>query len=263
VAGPSWLSDTFAAVMLLIAVYCAARLAVAAAWRRETELDTDVVHLLMGVAMAGTLAPALSFAPSAVWMAVFAVAAAWFAWQAVRVRRGLGAGRWRCPYPVPHLIESLAMVYMFAAVRGTASGGAGMSMSGMGGGAAGMARAPELAVIFALFMVGYVTWLGDRLTLAGPVSSSAPVPSVGSPLPAGAALSSGAALSADAGLSSGTVLSSDTALSTDTVMSAGTVLSEDAASQAGGCWPMLAPRAAACYKIAMGITMCYMLIIML
>src|ERR1700758_3185553 len=67
VAGPSWLSDTFAAVMLLIAVYCAARLAVAAAWRRETELDTDVVHLLMGVAMAGTLAPALSFAPSAVW----------------------------------------------------------------------------------------------------------------------------------------------------------------------------------------------------
>jgi hypothetical protein len=26
---------------------------------------------------------------------------------------------------------------------------------------------------------------------------------------------------------------------------------------------MLAPRAAACYKIAMGITMCYMLIIML
>lgn len=261
-AGPSWLSDTLAAVMLLIAVYCAARLAVAGAWRRETELDTDVVHLLMGIAMAGTLAPALSFAPSAVWVAVFAAAAAWFAWQAVRVRRGLGAGRWRCPYPVPHLIESLAMVYMFAAVRGTASGGAGMSMSGMGG-AAGMARAPELAVIFALFMVGYVTWLGDRLTLAGSVLSSAPVPSAGSPLPAGAVLSSGTALSADAGLSSGTALSSDTALSTGTVLSADTTLSADAASQAGGCWPMLAPRAAACYKIAMGITMCYMLIIML
>ena len=188
--------------MLLIVVYCAARLA-AAAWRRETELDTDAVHLLMGVAMAGTLAPALSFAPSAAWVTVFAVTAAWFAWQAVRVRRGLGAGRWRCPYPVPHLIESLAMVYMLAAVRGTGSRGTGMFMSGMVG-AAGMARVPELAVVFALFMVGYVTWLGDRLTLAGSVTSSAT-----------------------------------------------------------GCWPIQAPRAAACYKIAMGITMGYMLIIML
>lgn len=201
-AGPSWLSDTFAAVMLLIAVYCAARLAAAGVWRRETELDTDGVHLLMGVAMTGTLAPALSLAPSAAWVTVFAVTAAWFAWQAVRVRRGLGAGRWRCPYPVPHLIESLAMVYMLAAIRGTGSRGTGTSMSGMGG-AAGMARVPELAVVFALFMVGYVTWLGDRLTLAGP------------------------------------------------------------AGRAGGCWPIQAPRAAACYKIAMGITMGYTLIIML
>jgi uncharacterized protein DUF5134 len=226
VAGPSWLSDTFAAVMLLIAVYCAARLAVAGAWRRESELDADGVHLLMGVAMAGTLVPALSFAPSGAWVAVFAAAAAWFAWQAARAWRGPGTGRWRCPYPVPHLAESLAMVYMLAAVRTSASGGTG-TMPGMPamGGPAGMARVPELAVIFTLFMVGYVAWLGDRLTLAAPAAPAAP-PGAAGRLPVSAA-------------------------------------PRGAARQAGGCWPMLAPRAAVCYKIAMGITMGYMLVIML
>jgi hypothetical protein len=92
-ARPSWLSDTFAAVTLAIAVYCAARLVVAGARRRESELDADGVHLLMGVAMAGMLVPALSFGPAAAWEAVFAVAAAWFAWQAIRVWRGYGTGR--------------------------------------------------------------------------------------------------------------------------------------------------------------------------
>lgn len=166
--GPAWLSDTFAAVMLAIAAYCAARLVAAGARGRETELDADGVHVLMGVAMAGVLTPRLSVAPPAVWMAAFAVAAAWFAWQAVRVRRGLGVGRWRCPYPVPHLVEALAMVYMLIAVRETGAAGPGAGMA-----STGAARAPEFAALFAVFMVGYVAWLGDRYTSVASVTSGA------------------------------------------------------------------------------------------
>jgi hypothetical protein len=187
--------------MLVDAGYCAGRLAVAGVRRRETDLDADGLHLVMGVAMAGMLAPALSFLSPGTWEMVFGVTAAWFAWQAARVWRGYGPGSWRCAFPRPHLAESLAMVYAFAAGRPAAMGthgGAGMS-------AIGAARFPVLAVVFALFMVGYVAWLGDRLTSISP----------------------GAAVAAKA------------------------------------CWPVLAPRAAAWYKIAMGITMGYMLIIML
>jgi hypothetical protein len=162
-SAPPWLSFMFAGVMLAIAVYCAGRLVAAGAWRRESELDADSVHLVMGVAMAGALAPRLSILPSGAWGVLFAVTAGWFAWQVIRVCRGYGAGRWRCPYPVPHLAESLAMVYMLAGARAPAPGSeAGAAMPGMGA-ASGLAALPVLPMVLALFMVGYVAWLGDRL----------------------------------------------------------------------------------------------------
>lgn len=216
--GPAWLSDTFAAGMLVIAAYCAARLAVAAVRRRETELDADVMHLVMGLAMAGMLAPGLGFASPATWTAAFGATGMWFAWQAVRVRRGLGAGRWRCPYPVPHLAQSLAMTYMLVAVRTPAGAGSGAGMAGMGG-ASGLARAPEVAMIFAVFMVGYVAWLGDRFTSVGTGPAA--------------------------------------------TMTGGPGAVGGVTAQGGGCWPVLAPRGACCYKIAMAIVMGYMLIVML
>lgn len=223
--GPAWLTHTFAVAMLVISAYCAARLAAAGVRRRETELDADGTHLAMGVAMAGMLAPGLRVAPAAAWTAVFAVASAWFAWQELRVRRGLGAGRWRCPYPVPHLAEGLAMVYMLVAARAASGTGPGARMAGMGG-ASGMVRAPELAALFAVFMVGYVAWLGDRFTSVAAVIAGRPgVPSAGA-ASAGAAASAGIA-------------------------------------QSGGCWPALAPRGACCYKLVMSIVMGYMLIVML
>lgn len=168
-AAPAWLSGVFAAVMLAVASYCAGRLAVAAAWRRVTDLDADGVHVFMGVAMAGMLVPALSVLTPGAWEAVFALWAAWFGWQAVRVYRGDGTGSWRCAFPVPHLVESLAMVYAFTAARPTAG-----RMGGGMAGAAGAVRFPVLAVVFALFMVGYVAWLGDRFSSISPGAAVAP-----------------------------------------------------------------------------------------
>ena len=74
-SAPSWLSGILAVVMLAVSAYCAARLLAAGAWRRESELDADGMHLLMGVAMAGALASPVAIVPAGVWETLFAAAA--------------------------------------------------------------------------------------------------------------------------------------------------------------------------------------------
>jgi hypothetical protein len=57
------------------------------------------------------------------------------------------------------------MLYMLLAVPGSRLAGPapGMSMPGMGG-SAGAWKLPALAVVLALFMVGYVVWAADQIT---------------------------------------------------------------------------------------------------
>ncbi len=207
-AGPGWLTGLLAAVMLTVAAYDATRLVAAHRWGRGAELDADGVHVIMGVAMAGMLVPALSFAPARLWQAVFAAAGAWFGWQFLRIRRGpakgAAPGPRQCPHPLPHLVECAAMVLMLA-LPATAAG-----MSSMGTLTGTVARFSPLTLLLALFMIGYVMWLGNNLAAHAP----APV-----------------------------------ATGTGTTTTARTAY--------------LAPRSAACCKIAMGVTMGYMLIMVL
>jgi Domain of unknown function (DUF5134) len=200
-AGPAWLSAVVAATMLVIAAYCATRLVAARLWRRGIDLVADVNHLLMGVAMAGMLVPRLSVLPAGAWEAVFAGGCAWYGWQAVRASRaGPGrarpaagaaahspagaasrpaAGGWRCSPAGPHLAGNAAMVYMLAASRMGAPGGTGGgAMPSLAGSASG-ARYPVLALLFALFLIGYVAWLGDRLTSMTPAPALAAAPAPG------------------------------------------------------------------------------------
>jgi hypothetical protein len=235
-AGPSWLAGTFAAVMILTAVYSAGRLAVSRLRGRDTEFDADALHAVMGVAMAGMLVPRFSVLPGGLWVAVFGVAAAWFGWHALRAA-GLGiSGGSPCRFPVPHLIECVAMLYMLLAVHGprSASGGAPMAMAGMGSSAF-----PALAAVLALFMLGYIVWTTDRLTALARARAGADRDR----LPAGMALAVAPAHSAGGAVSP--------------PAPAGT----RAGTQAEP--PMLAPKLAACGKLAMGITMGYMLLLML
>jgi hypothetical protein len=245
-AGPSWLAGSFAAVMILIAVYSAGRLVVSRARGRATEFDADGLHAVMGTAMAGMLTPRLSLLPDGIWATVFGIAAAWFGWHAIQARGSGRAGVLRCRYPVPHLVECVAMLYMLLPVHGLrpAPGGAGMAMSGMSTSPGHTASFPALAVVLALFMLGYVMWTTDRLTsLARAQATMADpgvpwdhqprvtVPLVRSPHgPGDAPGTPGAAR----------------------------IRRED---QAG--LPVLAPKLAACSKIAMSIAMGYMLILML
>jgi Domain of unknown function (DUF5134) len=166
--GPPWLAAVFATVMLLIAAASLARLAL---WRlrgRTAEPEADAAHVLMGVAMAGMFESRISPIPGIAWLAVFAAGATWFAWRAVRTRRReQGANRrpdpggWRCAHPAPHSVECAAMVYMLLAARGAGHAPA-MTMPGMV--SAGASANPAVALVLALFMLGYTLWTADRMT---------------------------------------------------------------------------------------------------
>jgi Domain of unknown function (DUF5134) len=245
VAGPSWLAGAFAAVMIVIAVYCAGRLVASRLWHRATAVDADGLHVVMGVAMAGMLAPRLSLLPGSVWEGGFAGAAAWFAWQAARAGRGSLGGGWRCHYPVPHLVECGAMLYMLRAAPGTrpAGAGTGMPMPAM---SAPPGSFPALALILALFMLGYIVWTTDRLTSGARANSATTARSTATDH-ARVLVNSGAPAASPP----------EAPDPPGTSGPAGTG-QEDPANV-----PMLAPRLAEFYKIAMGIAMGYMLILML
>jgi uncharacterized protein DUF5134 len=209
VSGPGWLAGCFAALMIAVAVCCACRLAVSRPRGRRTERDTDGVHALMGTAMAGMLEPRLSPIPGIAWLTVFAAAAAWFGWQAIRAGGQRGSA-----HPALHAVECTAMIYMLVPVGSWPAGHApGMAMPGMSQGAT--PGNPALTLVFALFMLGYVLWAIDRLAWLSRT---------------GAATARGSAVPSSHGVVA---------------------------------VPALAPRLAACYKIAMAIAMGYMLVTML
>jgi hypothetical protein len=131
-AGPSWLADTFAGIMIVTAAYCASRLVLSRRRHRPTDLPVDAVHVVMGVAMAGMLVPRLRVFWTGGWEIVFGIAAAWFAWEAVREFRGQdAAGRWP-RHHLQHVLACVAMLYMFLAVTSAKAASGGSAMGGKG-----------------------------------------------------------------------------------------------------------------------------------
>lgn len=237
-SGPAWLAGGLAALMIAIAVYCACRLALSRLRGRDTERDADGLHVLMGVAMAGMLQPRLTAVPGAAWGAVFVAGAAWFGWQAIRTG-GRGTAGPRCANPVPHAIESAAMVYMLLPVGSWPPGHRpGMAMPGMSQGAT--TGNPAITVVLALFMLGYVLWAIDRFAWLSRATAAATARGTG------------------AGWSSRPAMTVPAAASLPGVPAP---VSTAYGHRPGS--PALAPRAAVCYKIAMAITMGYMLVMML
>jgi hypothetical protein len=161
---PPWILDIFAAIMLVVAGVSAARLVAARPWRRGAVVtDTDVSHLLTGIAMAGMLAPSLATLSSGAWAVVFGVMVTWFGYRVARDYRASGARALAAGHCAPHLMHSAAMVYMFLAVTSPALGGAGMG--GLGGTSAmSTLQVPTLAFAFALILSGYTIWDLDQLS---------------------------------------------------------------------------------------------------
>jgi Domain of unknown function (DUF5134) len=245
-AGPSWLAGAFAAVMIVTAGYSASRLAISRLRRQVTELDADALHAVMGVAMAGMLMPQLTVLPGSAWAAVFGIAAAWFGWHAIRAKGTAAPGSSRCRYPVPHLIECAAMLYMLlpAHVPHPAQAGTGMAMAGMSPAAGPAGSFPVLAIVLALFMLGCVVWTTDRLAALARGEAIAPDRDR-NPYPRPAAAVRAAASFREAG-------------SAPAPPGATVTRREGQAAR-----PMLAPKLATVGKLVMSITMGCMLILML
>jgi Domain of unknown function (DUF5134) len=163
---PAWLLDICAGLMLVVAAVSAGRLVLARSWQRgSATADIDVAHLLMALAMAGTLAPGLAVVPSVAWRVIFAMMTAWFAERVVFDARAHGIRALAGGHCAPHLMHSAAMLYMFLALVPPARGD-GAQMPGMGGYGSGLPglRYPTLALVFALVLIGYAVWDLDQLS---------------------------------------------------------------------------------------------------
>lgn len=160
----------FAAIMVIVAVLGAYRLAAAAASARLAPgTDVDVAHVAMGMAMAGMLASGLRMLPNGIWVTVFALLTAWFGWRVAAETHGGRIGTMIISQHAPHLIHSAAMVYMFAArtVPGAGSGhgpGPATGMASAMGGGAGILSAPTVGLAFVLIMAAWAVWDLDQLT---------------------------------------------------------------------------------------------------
>ena len=162
---PAWILDIFAAIMLVVAAVSAARLVAARPWQRGAVItDTDISHLLMGIAMAGMLASSLSTLPNDAWAVVFGVLTVWFGYRVVTDYRASGARALAVGHCAPHLVHSAAMLYMFLAITTPAASG-GSGMAGMGGvSAMSTLSVPTLAFVFAVILIGYTIWDLDQLS---------------------------------------------------------------------------------------------------
>jgi Domain of unknown function (DUF5134) len=260
---PAWILDIFATLMLAVAAISAARLVEARPWQHGSAfLDTDVSHLLMGIAMAGMLTSSLTTLSNGAWVAIFAVLTAWFAVRVVVDARANGAGALAGGHCAPHLVHSGAMVYMFAALGASAAGGSGMS--GMGA-ASGMQtlRYPTLALVFALILIGYTIWDIDQLSgrrystaraRASLARVAVAVPAMAGAQPATVTLASSQATGAAAvdGAPSGSA--------------AAGVAGPEASGSRGGTTPagiLFSPAATVGCRIAMGVTMALMLLLII
>ncbi len=228
--GPSWLADILAVIMLVVAVYCAIRLVLGPVLHRRVECDIDLVHVGMGVAMAGMLVPGLNPWAGHLWdtgwEVTFGVALVYFLALGVpaAVRRNTVTGHY-----LPHAVHSYAMIYMLLAFPAMAS--------------SSTTTTPTLALVLGLFMVGYTVLLINHIT----------------PLTADTWLNEPASLV--------TASVSPASVSNQAASVIGINPNPGLPLEAGQTFPtspsLLAPRAATIYKIAMSLTMAYMLVTML
>src|SRR5215470_847024 len=248
-APPTWVAGVLAAVVLLIAGYCATRLVAARWWRRSTDHGVDVMHAVMGVAMAGMLVPRLSLLQPRAWAVLFAVGAVWFGWQVLRGRRRHRATGSAQPAALAqggqaglgghhgaHVLFCAAMVCMLLATPNLS-----VPMT------AGRGALPVLALLLAVAVAASVVVSTDWLSALSP----APAPALVAATPITPAQAAAAAPapprdhpSADGAVSTGGALARAARGTTGRAGAGGPVLAPAAR-------PALCPRLAACCQIMM------------
>jgi hypothetical protein len=270
--------------MLVVATVSAARIVLARPWRRGAFVaDTDVAHLLMAIAMAGMLTPSLGTLPDVGWEAAFGLLAAWFAGRVARDAKTNGVSALAGGHCAPHLVHSASMLYMFLAAAlpdispaGRADAAEGMDGMSAGTGSAAMTLSlPTLAFVFAFILVGYAVWdldqlSGRRYATAARVSLAGAGPVA---MPALAAAEAGAAPSAAVLPAPGQPPAADPRKAPGTLVAAAPDADRTAGARAharggtprlgGAAGFLLSPAVTVGCRIAMGVTMAFMLLIAL
>jgi Domain of unknown function (DUF5134) len=268
---PAWILDIFAAIMLVVAAVSATRLVVARPWqhgtRRAALTDVDGAHLLMAIAMAGTLVASLQTLPNGAWSVIFAVLTVWFGYRVVRDAQVSGVRALAGGHCAPHFIHAGAMLYMFMAFTAPAAHGSG-GMAGMAGGMSGMGtlQLPLLAFVFALVLIGYSVWDLDQLS--GPGASGHYSLATARTVPADPVLVGAGTWAAGAGAPAGPgaaalSLAAGATMAAEPVAGPTGVAEMRSASGPAGGTGVLAPWVATGCRIAMGVTMAFMLLIMI
>ena len=192
---------------------------------------------------------------------------AWFGYRVIRDARVSGVRALAGGHCAPHLIHAGAMLYMFMAFTAPAAHGSG-GMSGMGGGMSGMGtlQLPLLAFIFALALIGYSIWDLDQLS--GPGASGHYSLAAARPVPSGAVLAGVAAMSgagpgpvavaAPAGSQLRPAVAAGSAVASQALPAAACGSAADGTGRG-----LLAPWIATSCRITMGVTMAFMLLIMI
>jgi hypothetical protein len=168
-----WLLDVLAVLMLVVATVSAIHLTTAwwpghglsvagPGWsgpspRGSVGADTDIAHLLMGVAMGGMLTSSVKTLPPHAWEAIFGLLTAWFAWHLLGDTKLNGLRSLLSGRRAAHLIYSAAMVYMLAPLTTRD----GLDMTAICGGMAPSPKHPALALAFVLALICYS--LGDLI----------------------------------------------------------------------------------------------------
>ncbi|HTX63366.1 MAG TPA: DUF5134 domain-containing protein [Acidimicrobiales bacterium] len=178
-----------AVAMIGVASFHASRLALALARRGSTEVDVDVVHLVMGVSMAGMLTGWLTGAWNDAWILVFTGSTVWFSRGILgHLADAKDAGR-AVTHHLPHLVVSAVMLFMLLAMRWTSMTGSEMrSMAGVRD-VGGSLVLPAVLAVLVVGNASIVAWRAFVPSLAGAAAPDM-VPSP-APAPAGVALPAG------------------------------------------------------------------------
>jgi hypothetical protein len=179
VNAPVWLSNLLSILALALACFSLWRLLIVRLWNRTTDYESDVLHLLAGVAAAGLISNWAHTLPHALWTGLFVAAGVYFlartalVWDTVGERRRLLGAAACCA----------VLVYMFAAgvapstLNGTTAGQ--YTMAGMPGMILDQTLTyPSVGLIFVVAMAFGAVVLLNR---AGSMPAPRPVPAVGGP----------------------------------------------------------------------------------
>jgi hypothetical protein len=177
VNAPAWLSDLLSILVLGLAFYSLWRLLIARVWGRTVDVETDVLHLLAGIAAAGLISNWARTLPRSVWAVLFVAGGIYFAVRAVDSRAEAGQ-RSRL---LGGLGCCVVLVYAFTAgvapstLHGSTAGQ--YTMAGMPGMILDQTeRFPALGLVFVVGLAFAAVVVVNR---AGSMPASKPVPVTG------------------------------------------------------------------------------------